>query len=33
MRSAIKETSNFKIIELNGGPYPSWEQIALPKPQ
>ena len=30
-RSALKETSNFKIIELNGGPYPSWEQIALPK--
>ncbi|MFT5250565.1 MAG: glycosyltransferase involved in cell wall biosynthesis [bacterium] len=30
-RSALKGTSNFKIIELNGGPYPSWEQIALPK--
>jgi glycosyltransferase involved in cell wall biosynthesis len=29
--SALKETSNFKIIELNGGPYPTWEQIALPK--
>lgn len=30
-RSALKETSNFKIIEINGGPYPSWEQIALPQ--
>lgn len=29
--SVLKETSNFKIIELNGGPYPAWEQIALPK--
>lgn len=29
--SVIKETSNFKIIELAGGPYPTWEQIALPK--
>lgn len=29
--SVLKETSNFKIIELNGGPYPTWEQIALPK--
>jgi glycosyltransferase involved in cell wall biosynthesis len=28
--SVLKETSNFKIIELNGGPYPTWEQIALP---
>ncbi|WP_397446205.1 glycosyltransferase family 4 protein [Polaribacter sp. R77954] len=27
----LKETANFKIIELNGGPYPTWEQIALPK--
>jgi hypothetical protein len=24
------KTSNFKIIELSGGPYPTWEQIALP---
>ncbi|WP_417941222.1 glycosyltransferase family 4 protein [Flavobacterium sp. RS13.1] len=30
-RSVLKETTNFKIIELNGGPYPIWEQIALPK--
>ena len=29
--SALQETENFKIIELNGGPYPTWEQIALPK--
>jgi glycosyltransferase involved in cell wall biosynthesis len=28
---ALRETSNFKIIELEGGPYPTWEQIALPK--
>lgn len=27
----LQETANFKIIELNGGPYPTWEQIALPK--
>ena len=27
----LKETNNFKIIELSGGPYPTWEQIALPK--
>lgn len=26
----IKETKNFKIIEVNGGPYPVWEQIKLP---
>lgn len=29
--AVLKETSNFKIIELNGGSYPAWEQIALPK--
>ena len=29
--SVLKETPNFKIIELNGGPYPTWKQIALPK--
>ncbi|SDS47088.1 Glycosyltransferase involved in cell wall bisynthesis [Polaribacter sp. KT25b] len=29
--SVLQETSNFKIIELNGGSYPTWEQIALPK--
>jgi len=27
----LSETSNFKIIELEGGPYPTWEQVALPK--
>lgn len=27
----LSETSNFKIIELGGGPYPTWEQMALPK--
>jgi glycosyltransferase involved in cell wall biosynthesis len=29
--SVLKETSNFNIIELEGGPYPIWEQFALPK--
>ena len=29
--SVLKETSNFKIIRLEGGSYPQWEQIALPK--
>ncbi|MCF6239868.1 MAG: glycosyltransferase family 4 protein [Bacteroidales bacterium] len=29
--SCIKETKNFKIIELPGGTYPLWEQFALPK--
>ena len=29
--SVLQETANFKIIELKGGPYPTWEQIALPK--
>ena len=29
--AVLQETSNFKIIELDGGPYPTWEQIALPK--
>lgn len=27
----INETENFRIIELDGGPYPVWEQIALPR--
>jgi glycosyltransferase involved in cell wall biosynthesis len=27
----IDETGNFRIIELGGGPYPTWEQIALPR--
>ncbi|RLD43326.1 MAG: glycosyltransferase family 1 protein [Bacteroidetes bacterium] len=30
-KNALKTTSNFKIVELAGGPYPTWEQIALPK--
>lgn len=29
--SCIPKAPNFKIVELNGGPYPTWEQIALPK--
>jgi len=29
--SALKATDNVKIVELNGGPYPTWEQFALPK--
>jgi hypothetical protein len=29
-KQVIHETPNFHIIELNGGPYPTWEQIALP---
>jgi glycosyltransferase involved in cell wall biosynthesis len=27
----IKETSNFHIVEVVAGPYPVWEQIALPR--
>ncbi len=27
----LHDTENFKIIELEGGSYPLWEQIALPK--
>ncbi|TYA78490.1 glycosyltransferase family 4 protein [Seonamhaeicola marinus] len=27
----LQDTSNFKIIRLEGGSYPQWEQIALPK--
>ena len=30
-RSCLKETDNFKIVELEGGSYPQWEQFALPK--
>jgi len=30
-KTCIPIASNFKIVELGGGPYPSWEQIALPK--
>ncbi len=29
--TAIKETANFKIDYLEGGSYPFWEQVALPK--
>jgi glycosyltransferase involved in cell wall biosynthesis len=29
--SVLEETDNFKIVELEGGLYPLWEQIALPK--
>ena len=30
-KETLKTTSNFKIVELSGGPYPTWEQNALPK--
>ena len=30
-RNALRETSNFRIVELKGGPYPLWEQVALPR--
>ena len=30
-KTALKETKNVKIVELDGGPYPIWEQSALPK--
>ncbi len=29
--TCIPTAKNFKIVELGGGPYPSWEQIALPR--
>ncbi|OIP83956.1 MAG: group 1 glycosyl transferase [Porphyromonadaceae bacterium CG2_30_38_12] len=29
--TCLSETDNFKIVELHGGPYPIWEQIALPR--
>ncbi|MEI6753153.1 MAG: glycosyltransferase family 1 protein [Paludibacter sp.] len=29
--TCIPATPNFKIVELGGGPYPTWEQIALPR--
>jgi len=29
--STLKPSSNFKIVQLSGGPYPIWEQYALPK--
>ena len=30
-KSCLKETPNFRIVELPGGPYPLWEQYVLPK--
>ena len=30
-KTCLQETENFKIVELSGGPYPTWEQFALPK--
>ena len=27
----LSDTENFKIVELGGGPYPLWEQWALPR--
>jgi glycosyltransferase involved in cell wall biosynthesis len=27
----LPKTDNFHIVEVNGGPYPSWEQWALPR--
>lgn len=27
----IQETPNFKIVEVEGGPYPLWEQVKLPQ--
>ncbi|MEA3497155.1 MAG: glycosyltransferase family 1 protein [Bacteroidota bacterium] len=30
-KDCFKENENFKIIELEGGSYPQWEQFALPK--
>lgn len=29
--SVLKETHNFKIVQLNGSSYPVWEQFVLPK--
>ena len=29
--TCIPVAPNFKIVELGGGPYPTWEQIALPR--
>ncbi len=29
--TCIPKADNFKVIELGGGPYPTWEQFALPK--
>ncbi len=30
-RDVLRESSNFRIVELGGGPYPTWEQWALPR--
>lgn len=30
-RGCIPPAPNFKIVELGGGPYPTWEQFALPR--
>jgi len=30
-KNCIPQAPNFKIIELRGGPYPIWEQFALPR--
>ncbi len=27
----FNNTANFKVVELGGGPYPTWEQYALPR--
>ena len=29
-RTVLRETANFRIVELGGGFYPLWEQVALP---
>ncbi|MGM0647332.1 MAG: glycosyltransferase family 4 protein [Bacteroidota bacterium] len=29
--ACLHESANFKIVELKGGPYPVWEQFALPR--
>lgn len=29
--AVLQQTSNFQIVELEGGAYPFWEQLALPK--
>lgn len=30
-RSVLQDTKNFTVVELEGGAYPAWEQIALPR--
>jgi len=30
-KTVLQETPNFRIVELNGGFYPFWEQFALPR--